>query len=466
MKLLPVLITTLLLSTTSQAAVESDSPHAAKTLEIYRHIIEVDSSQGSDGNQRIAAYLAQQLQAAGFPPEDLEVLELDDTAAFVARFRGDGSTDKGAILLLGHMDVVGAASEDWGRPPFQLTREDGRFYGRGTIDNKFGIAQLTATFIRLKKEGFVPDRDLVLVFSGDEESTQMTTRHLTSERPDLSGAAFALNSDAGGGVLDADGRPLVYTIQTAEKTYATFEITARNPGGHAASPSPDNAIYELAGAITRLQAHRFPVRWTETTRSYFEETGRQTGGELGDAMLRFAANPEDQQAAERLFVEPSYVGSTRTTCIPTLLQAGQVENALPQVATVTINCRIFPGVSVEEVQSVLHGVVGPDDFEIGLIGPPVVQSPPSPLQEDVLAAVRKSIHARYPGVPLMPYMSSGVTDGMYFRQAGIPTWAIRGAFTKPGESRAHGQNENLPVESFYSALDHWSIILRELAGSD
>jgi acetylornithine deacetylase/succinyl-diaminopimelate desuccinylase-like protein len=208
------------------------------------------------------------------------------------------------------------------------------------------------------------------------------------------------------------------------------------------------------------------VRWTETTLSYFEETGRQTGGELGDAMLRFAADPNDERAADRLFREPSYVGSTRTTCIPTLLQAGQVENALPQVATVTVNCRIFPGVPVEEVQSVLHELAGAEDFEIGLIGPPVVESPPSPLQDDVLAAVRKAVHARYPGVPLMPYMSSGVTDGMYFRQAGIPTWAIRGAFAKPGESRAHGQNENVPVDSFYGALDHWSIILRELAGSD
>jgi acetylornithine deacetylase/succinyl-diaminopimelate desuccinylase-like protein len=466
MRFLPALLATLLLAANGSAATDTDSPHAAKTLEIYQHIIEVDSSEGSGGAPVIAAYLAEQLLAAGFPQEDLEVIKLEDTAAFIARFRGDGSAGAAPILLLGHMDVVGAAAEDWERPPFQLTREDGRFYGRGTIDNKFGIAQLTATFIRLRNEGFVPNRDLVLVFSGDEETDQTTTRHLTSERADIADAAFALNSDAGGGILDADGRPVVYRIQTAEKTYATFEITARNPGGHSAAPSPDNAIYELAGAITRLQAHRFPVRWTKTTRSYFEETGRQTGGELGDAMLRFAADPDDQQAADRLFGEPSYVGGTRTTCVPTLLRAGQAENALPQVATVTVNCRIFPGVPVEEVRSVLHELAGPEDFEIGLVGPPVVQSPPSPLPDDVLAAVRKAVHARYPGVPLMPYMSSGVTDGMYFREAGIPTWAIRGAFAKPGESRAHGQNENVPVDSFYGALDHWSIILRELAGSE
>jgi carboxypeptidase PM20D1 len=458
------LLVAFLLPIMALAQQEPLSDHANKTLEIYRTIVEVDTSKTTGNTPRVAQFLADELVSAGFPPEDVEVLPVENTAALVARYRGNGTSGKRPILFLGHMDVVEANAEDWVRPPFELTRDDTFFYARGTDDNKFGVAQLTATFIRLKHEGFVPNRDLFLVFSGDEESGMVTTRMLAFERPDLAEAEFALNSDAGGGALDADGKAVTYNIQAAEKTFATWELTVRNPGGHSSRPRPDNAIYDLADVIKRIQAYRFPVSYSDMTLRYFEETGHQLGGELGEAMLRFASNPDDTEASDRLAIESSYVGTTRTTCVVTMLQAGHAENALPQSATATVNCRIFPGVPVSQVEQVLREVVVNDQVEFVLLDEPT-ESPISELRDDVAAAVTKAVYARYPDVTVMPYMESGGTDGMYFRKAGIPTWGISGLFMQPDDKYAHGLNERVPVKAFYDALDHWSIIIRELAGS-
>lgn len=440
------------------------SEHAQKTLEIYRTIIEVDTSKRMGNTPKVANYLAGELLAAGFSADDIEVPMTGEFASLIVRYRGNGSTDKKPILFLGHMDVVEALAKDWVRPPFELTRDDVNFYARGTIDNKFGVAQLTSTFIRLKKEGFVPDRDLYLVFSGDEESGMTTTRMLAYERPELAEAEYALNSDAGGGVLDAEGNPIAYRIQAAEKTYATWEITVRNPGGHSSRPREDNAIYDLADAIKSIQAYRFPVQWSEMTLEYFQYTGEQLGGELGDAMIAFAYNPEDKAAAARLAKEPSYIGTTRTTCVVTMLEAGHAENALPQSATATVNCRIFPGVGVEEIEEILRQVVNNDAVEFAMLADPT-ESPISELRNDVVAAVGKAVHRRYPDVKLIAYMESGGTDGMHFRKAGIPTWAVSGVFMNPDEMFAHGLNERVPIKAFYDGLDHWSVIIRELAGN-
>jgi acetylornithine deacetylase/succinyl-diaminopimelate desuccinylase-like protein len=463
MKRSALLFAAILFSSGAVAAPDSDSEHARKTLEIFTHIIGIETSKNLGNVPGMANYLADELLAAGFPKEDVEVVPLGETAALIAKYRGDGSSGKAPILLLGHMDVVEAHDEDWVRPPFELTSDDTYFYARGSIDNKFGVAQLTSTFIRLKKEGFVPNRDLIIAFSGDEESSMTTTRMLAYDRADLSKAEFALNSDAGGGDLSADGNPVSYLIQAAEKTFVTWEITIRNPGGHSSRPKPDNAIYDLADAVQKIQAHRFPVRWSDMTLAFFRETGKQLGGELGDAMIRFGHNPEDQAAADRLALESSYVGTTRTTCVVTMLRAGHAENALPQSATATVNCRVFPGVPVSEVEEALKQAVGNEAAEFRQLKE-ATESPVSELRPDVVAAVSKAVHARYPGVPVIAYMESGGTDGMHFRKAGIPTWATSGIFMNPDEMLAHGLNERLPIKAFYDALDHWSIILRELAG--
>ena len=290
-----------------------------------------------------------------------------------------------------------------------------------------------------------------------------TTRMLAYERPDLAEAEFALNSDAGGGDLDKNGQAVTYNIQAAEKTFVTWELTVRNPGGHSSRPREDNAIYDLADAIKRIQAYKFPLRWSEMTRAYFRETGRKLGGELGEAMVRFAQDPGDEAAAERLARESSYVGTTRTTCVVTMLEAGHAQNALAQSATATVNCRVFPGVPVAEVESVLREVVSSDAVEFEMLGDPT-ESPVSELRDDVVAAVSKAVHARYPDVKVIAYMESGGTDGMHFRKAGIPTWAVSGIFMDPDEMYAHGLNERVPIKAFYDALDHWSIIIGALAG--
>jgi len=442
---------------------EQLSEHALKTFEIFKTIVEVDTSKAMGNTPIVARYLADELIAAGFPESDIEIPRLGDLAALIVRYRGDGSSGKRPILFLGHMDVVEAYAEDWERPPFELTSDDVNFYGRGTIDNKFGVAQLTSTFIRLKKEGFVPTRDLYLVFSGDEESGMTTTRMLAYERPDLADAEFALNSDAGGGDLDRFGNPVTYNIQAAEKTYATWEITIRNPGGHSSRPRPDNAIYDLADAIHNIQEYRFPVRYSDMTRAYFAATGAKLGGELGAAMLAFAEDPTDQAASDRLALESSYVGTTRTTCVVTMLKAGHAENALPQSATATVNCRIFPGEEVADVEQTLRRVVDNDAAEFRVLQEPTV-SPVSELREDVVDAVGEAVNFRYPDVQIIAYMESGGTDGMHFRRAGIPTWAVSGIFMDPDEMFAHGLNERVPIKAFYGALDHWTIIIKQLAG--
>ena len=464
MKRIIILVAAGLLSANVMAEQDTHSEHAQKTLEIFTRIIAVESSKNLGNVPEIANYLASELITAGFPKEDVEVVPLGETASLIARYRGDGSSGKAPILLLGHMDVVEALAKDWERPPFELTKDDTNFYARGSVDNKFGVAQLTSTFIRLKKEGFVPTRDLIIAFSGDEESGMTTTRMLAYEREDLAKAEFALNSDAGGGDLTADGKPVVYLMQAAEKTYVTWEITVRNPGGHSSRPRPDNAIYDLANAITKIQNYQFPVRWSEMTQTFFEETGEQLGGELGDAMIRFANNPRDKTASDRLARESSYVGTTRTTCVVTMLQAGHAENALPQSATATVNCRVFPGVPVSAIETALKQAIGNEAVEFSQTYA-ATESPISRLRPDVVAAVKKAVHSRYPNVKVIAYMESGGTDGMHFRKAGIPTWAISGLFMNPDEMYAHGLNERLPIKAFYDALDHWSIILRELAGN-
>lgn len=451
-----------LLFSTAVSAQDRDSAHARKTLEIYTNIIAMETAKNLGNVPAMARYLADEMIGAGLPEEDVEVLAVGETAALIARYRGDGSSGKAPILLLAHMDVVEANPDDWERPPFELTTDDTFFFARGADDNKFGVAQLTSTFIRLQKEGFVPNRDLIIVFTGDEESSMVSTELLAYKRPDLAEAEFALNSDAGGGSLSDIGKALGYSIQTSEKTYATWEMTARNAGGHSSRPRPDNAIYDLANAIGKIQAHKFPVRWSDTTIEYFAETGQQLGGELGEIMLQFASDPENEAAAERLSSEGSYVGATRTTCVVTMLRAGHAENALPQSATATVNCRIFPGVPVADVMSTLKKVIGNDAIEFEELGDSIA-SPVSDLREEIRAAVSDAVHVRYPGLRILGHMSSGGTDGMHFRNAGIPTWGMSGLFMNPDDNFAHGLNERVPVKAFYDALDHWSIIIRSLA---
>lgn len=441
-------------------------PHEADAREILRRAVAIRTSAGLGQVPVLVEVLVSRFRAAGFPEADIHVLPLGETASLVVRYRGEprmGEPRKKPIALLGHMDVVTARPEEWKRDPFALVEENGYFYGRGTIDDKNTVALLTETFLRLKAEGFVPVRDLVLVFTGDEETRMETVQDLLARHRDLVDAEYALNGDAGGGVLaENDGHPVAYGLQTAEKTYASFELTTHNAGGHSSLPRKDNAIYELADALEALRAHRFPVMWNETTLTAFRIAGAATPGPLGEAMRRFAADPHDTAAADVLNDSPANVGATRTTCVPTLLKAGHADNALPQSATVTVNCRIFPGVKVDDVRAELSRVAGPG-VAITPLGRPVA-SEMSPLRPDVVAAVTKAVHARHPGVPVTPYQESGGTDGLYFREAGIPTYGVGEVFIRDSDVFAHGLDERVPVSSFYDGLEHWYVLVKEIAG--
>jgi acetylornithine deacetylase/succinyl-diaminopimelate desuccinylase-like protein len=370
------------------------------------------------------------------------------------------------ILFSAHMDVVDARPEDWQRDPYRLIEEGGYFYGRGTIDNKAGVVALTSTILRLHKSGSKPRRTLVFAFVGDEETgldEPTGTTRMIAGHPWVKDAEYAINTDAGGGILAPDGKPIIYLVQGAEKTYASYQLLATNPGGHSSRPRADNAIYDLAEAVIRIGKHRFPVSANDLTRAYLGAVGRVTPGPEGQALRAFAANPNDSAAADAIWNDPEFVGTTRTTCVATMLDAGHAENALPQKAAATINCRIFPGVSAEEVRQELVRIAADPKLKVTIMGAPVV-SPVSELRPDVERAIAASIHKRYPGVPLSPYLESGGTDGLIYRSAGIPTWATSGVFIKPNEMYAHGLDERIPVKSFYDGLEHIHDLAIDLGG--
>ena len=444
------------------------APYQRKALEIYRTIIGFRTAAGHGQVPKMAEYLAAEFRDGGFPAEDVHVLPFtsaagEDIAGLVVRYRGDGSSGKKPILLMAHMDVVDALREDWERDPFTLVEEKGYFFGRGTTDDKFGVASLTSTFLRLKSEGFVPTRDLVIMFSGDEETGMVSTRGLVTTHRALTDAEFALNDDAGGGMLDAQGEPVAFFLQNAEKTYATFELTVTNPGGHSSTPRVDNAIYELAGALKRIEAHRFPVMVNDATRLYLRRMATLTPGDVGKAMAALAANPADAAAAEVLRVEPELVGITRTTCVATMLKAGHAENALPQSATATVNCRIFPDVAVDDVKAALEKAADVEGLRIRTLANPVA-SPASPIRQDIVDAVTEAVQSRYPGTPVVPYQAPYGTDGKETRIAGIPTYGVMGIFIKESDLFAHGLNERVPVKEFFGAQEYWKALLTRLAG--
>lgn len=463
MRLLAAGLAAALLSAPALADDRQMSEDEARALDIYRKLISFRTIAGEGKVPEMAAFLAGEMHKAGFAKKDVEIRRMGETAGLIVRYRGDGSSGQKPILFLAHMDVVDARAEDWELDPFTLSERDGFFIGRGTTDNKYGVMNLAQTFIRLKKSGFAPTRDLILVLTGDEETAQETTKALAAD-PELRSAEFALNSDAGGGSLSPDGAPLIYGIQAAEKTYASFELIATNPGGHSSLPRADNAIYELADALARIRDHRFPIMWNAVTLRALEAAGRGLGGEMGRDILAFVADPKPGKTAERIAADPEFTGQLRTTCVATLLQAGHAENALPQRATATVNCRILPGVEVETVKTGLERAIANPAIEIRTLGAPSA-SPVSELRPEIRAAVAAAVHARYPDMPIVPYMETGATDGKEFRLAGVPTFAVSAIVMKPGDRNEHGLNEKISVEAFFGGLDHWMTIIKALAGA-
>ena len=444
------------------AAADRTSPDGREAYEIYRSIVAFPTVKGRGEVPKMAGYLASKFKQAGFSTRDIQFVPIGETTGLIVTYRGSGK--KSPILFLGHMDVVEAKSEDWQRDPFTLQEENGYFFGRGASDNKSGVAQLTAAFLQLKRQGFTPNRDLIIAFSGDEETDMLTTQAIAKKlalvRPE-----FALNSDSGGGRADAQGKGTEFTVQVAEKTYATYAVTVRNPGGHSARPRHDNAIFELADLLRNLRAYTFPIMTNELTRHSIRAAARQpnVGADLKAALLAFAANPDDPQAQSIVSKHPSLAWTLRTTCVPTQIIGGHAENALPQSTTATINCRIFPGVSIASVQQKLAAIGANPQAEWKVVGNPT-QSDPSPLNERLFATLSQVVEDRFPALPVTPYMTPGATDGKHFRAAGVPTYGVSAEFSIAGVSSfAHGLNERNSIAGFFESLEYWPKLMRLLA---
>ena len=447
----------------ASAIVPPDAASRAEARDILREIIAIDSSAGKGGVPAVAEALAARLRRGGFPAADIHIVPFRDTASLVVRYRGGGRGGR-PLLFLSHLDVVTAKRSDWQRDPFTLIEANGYFFGRGTLDVKGETALMTETFLRLKREHFVPARDLILAFSGDEETEEATALDLVTRHRELVDADYALNGDYGGGVLDeTTGAPFLYFVRGAEKTAISFSLTTRNPGGHSSRPRPDNAIYELADALKALQAFKFPLESNEWTRADFKAQSTARSGPLALAMARFAADPRDAAAAAEIARRPEEAGKLGTTCVATLLAGGHADNALPQSATATVNCRIFPGTSAADVARTLERVVGPG-VEVHQLYDAVV-SDPSPLRRDVLEAVGQAVEAANPGAHIVPTQTSYATDGAIYRAHGIPTYGVGSLFIKDSEDFAHGLDERIPVASFDRGLIHWYVLCRTLGGS-
>jgi len=443
----------------------------AKTRALFKQVIEIPTVHHRGEVPKMAAVLADQLKAAGWAASDIQIkpyegLPGDKTAALIARWRADKPTKK-PILILGHMDVVEAKREDWKFDPFVFREENGYFLGRGSSDMKNGIVATTMALIKLRQSGFRPNRDIILFFTGDEETQGKGAQLGASEWRSLTDAEFGLNADGGCASYDRQFKPNSCGISMAEKTFQTYFFTTHNEGGHSSKPRPDNAIYELADALKALQAHRFQPMQNDVTRAYFAARAKQEGATpLGKAMRAWLANPNNGAAADAIEANEFEVGLTRTRCVATMLSGGHADNALPQTAKATVNCRIFPGVETKAVLAELQKVAGPKvqvTFDESFLG---ASTPASPLRPDVVNAVAHAIRAIHgPGMGVIPLMSTGASDGSFFRAVGIPVYDVDGSWgISPDDDRAHGLDERVPVRAMYDDVVHWQMVLTELAG--
>jgi acetylornithine deacetylase/succinyl-diaminopimelate desuccinylase-like protein len=451
--------TAALILVTAPGPLGGQQPDSVLRRDILRELVEINTSDSAGRTREAADAMAKRLIAAGFPAADVQVIgHAPRYQALVARYRGTGA--RKPILLMAHLDVVDARKEDWSFDPYQFRELDGWYYGRGSADNKAGAAMLVANFIRLKREGFNPDRDLVIVLSADEETDGNSISWLLTERRPLVDAEFALNTDGGGGEL-INGRPATFTVQTAEKVYLSFQLEVKNKGGHSSVPSRDNAIYRLSDGLGRLARFSFPVRLNETTRAYLLRSAPGRAAAEA-ATMRALARRADPRAAARFSATPAGNALLRTTCVATRLFGGHADNALPQVARATVNCRMLPDHSPDSVEATLRRVLADTAIALTRINQPR-PSPPSPLRDDVMRPVERLAGEMWPGVRVVPEMSMGATDGLFTRNAGIPTYGVSAVFDDPNDVRAHGRDERVGVKAFHDAAEFWYRLVRALS---
>ena len=435
--------------------------------DIYKQLIEINTTDSVGSTTVAAEAMAQRLRDAGYAASDVQVLGPNARKGnLVARLHGTGAQKP--MLLICHLDVVEARREDWSMDPFQFIEKDGYFYGRGSGDIKDGDAILMTAMIRLKQEGFKPDRDIILALTADEEGgTSNGVEWLIKNHRDLIDAEFILNPDAGDFELDK-GKKLLVGIQAAEKLYQDFDLRVTNPGGHSSLPGKENAIYELAEGLTRLEHYQFPFELSEVTREYFKREADIVGGSTGADMKAILKTPPDEPAIARLSESPFYNARMRSTCVATRLEGGHANNALPGMARANVNCRILPGHAPDDVRATLEKVLANPQISVSQVvtsGSGLRSNPLSTLQPNVMSAIEKVTADMWPGVPVAPVLDAGASDGAISRAAGFPTYGIPGVFMDVDDDRSHGRDERIRVASFYEGVDFYYRLIKALSTS-
>ena len=431
----------------------SNSWSAESTLarDIFRQLIEINTTDSSGGTTSAAEAMKQRFLDAGFPPEDLTIAGGDPRKGnLVARLHAAKGASLKPVLIICHLDVVEARREDWSTDPFQFVEKDGYFYGRGTQDMKANDAVLVATLIRFRQEGFRPNRDIVLALTAGEESGIANgVDWLLKNRRDLVDAEFVLNPDSGG-VTTERGKPVHIGVEASEKIYADFELTARNPGGHSSLPVPDNAIYHITNALGKLERAPFPFELNNVTRAYFEQMAKLEKGQRSEDIQAILRPTPDPAAIARLSEDPRFNATMRTTCVATRLEAGHANNALPQSAHAIVNCRILPGHTPEEVQKELARLFADPQIEMKRADPVPGKKPiaPTPLRADVFKALERVADEMWPGAPVIPEMETGASDSVYTMGAGLPSYGISGLAIDRDDVRAHGKDERVRISVF------------------
>src|SRR5579864_7798868 len=444
-------------------------PDQVEFRALYKELVETNTTLSSGSCTLAAEHLAAHLKSAGFADTDITLFSVPDhpkEGGLVAVLAGTSRSAK-PMLLLGHLDVVEARREDWTRDPFTLIEENGYFYGRGTADMKGMDATWVDALMRFKRAGYHPKRTIKMALTCGEETTYAFNgaEWLAKNRPELIAAAFALN-EGGGGRTDGHGKLLVESMQVGEKASQNYRLETVNPGGHSSIPIRDNAIYELADALVKVRDYEFPVKFTETTRTYFAKAGAARDDELGHAMVALANNPEDQAAAALVSRDRGYHSMLRTTCVATLLDGGHANNALPQRAGANVNCRIFPGETVEGTRAALTTAIDDPRLTITPVPPVRPVARPPPLDPKIIGPAEKLVAKYFPGVPLVPTMSTGATDGIYLEAIGIPVYGVPGAWGDPDGNGAHGLNERRSVRAVFVGRDFLTDLIKAYANAN
>jgi acetylornithine deacetylase/succinyl-diaminopimelate desuccinylase-like protein len=439
----------------------AQSPDQQLAREIFKQLIEINTTDSAGDNTRAAEAMAARFRAGGYPPRDVQVLApVARKGNLIVRLLGTGT--ERPILFLGHLDVVEARRADWPSDPFIFREEGGYFYGRGTADMKGDDATMVAAFLRMKREKFKPSRDLILALTSDEEGgTANGVDWLVKNHRDLIDAKFCVNTDAGGGHIK-NGKPTYLAMQAAEKVYLSFKLEVTNKGGHSSVPTKDNAIYRLANALARLSKFDFPVKLFDVTRAAFERGANIYTAQLAADLKTMVQNPNDAGAIARLSAIPFFNAQMRTTCVPTMLSGGHAENALPQLASAVVNCRLLPVDRPEAVKSTLQELLADSSITVTEINRPIT-TPYMPIDPQVMAAVTASSNKIWPGLPVIPAMDTGATDAIYLTRAGIPTYGVSGIFNDEDDYRAHGRDERILVKSFDDAVDFIYDLITRLA---